>query len=65
MLSEPNTQSGVVAQLPQGAAMSADCELGGWLRLSGDPQQGIPAGSWVLVHHPMHGALLEPDAAPA
>ena len=62
---EPNTQSGVVAQLPQGAAMSADCELGGWLRLSGDPQQGIPAGSWVLVHHPMHGALLEPDVAPA
>ena len=57
---EPNVASAVVARLPPGALLTAEAEHGGWLRLVGSEEEGVPPSSWVLVRHPVHGALLEP-----
>ena len=56
---QPNTSSAVVVTLPTGAVITADAEHGGWLRMVEDRTQRVPAGSWALIHHPVHGALLE------
>ena len=56
---QPNTQSTVVARLPQEATFTADAELGGWIRLVNDPASSVPGGSWALVKHPLYGTLLE------
>ena len=57
---EPNVVSAVVARLPPDALMTVEAEHGGWLRLVGSKEEGVPASSWVLIRHPVHGALLEP-----
>ena len=57
---EPSVNAAVVARLPQGATVRVAAERGGWLRLEPGGEHALPASSWALVHHPLHGALLEP-----
>ena len=47
----PSTTSRVVGTLPQGSTFRVAAERAGWLRLA--------STGWVLVAHPLYGALLE------
>lgn len=62
---EPALNGAVVARLPPGATVRAAARRGAWLRLEANDEHRLPAASWALMRHPMHGVLLEPVDTPA